>query len=125
MISQWWHFYLSTWEAEAGESPLVQGQPGQQREFQDSQDHTEKPHLKKQNKTKQNKNKKQKKKTPQNKTKQNKTKKPKKTQNNPNKKTNKKKNKVSEQGIVGHTFNPGTWEVEAGICLSSRPVLST
>jgi hypothetical protein len=45
MISQWWHFYLSTWEAEAGESPLVQGQPGQQREFQDKQNYIEKPCL--------------------------------------------------------------------------------
>jgi hypothetical protein len=38
----------STWEAEAG----VQGQPGLQSEFQDSQGYTEKPCLKNKNKNK-------------------------------------------------------------------------
>jgi hypothetical protein len=60
-------FNPNTWEADAG-GFWVQGQPGLQSEFQDSQGYTEKPCLKtKQNKTKQNK-------TKQNKTKQNKTK---------------------------------------------------
>jgi hypothetical protein len=44
---------------------LIQGQPGLQSEFQDSQGYTEKPCLKKQKQTKQNKNKQKKpKKTP-------------------------------------------------------------
>jgi hypothetical protein len=39
-------FNPSTWEAEAGRF-LVQGQPGLQSEFQDSQSYTEKPCLEK------------------------------------------------------------------------------
>ena len=52
-------FNLSTQEAEAGRSLWVQGQPGLQIEFQDSQGYTENPYLNKtkQNKTKQNKTK--------------------------------------------------------------------
>jgi hypothetical protein len=38
-------FNPSTWEAEAGGSLLVQGQPSLQSEFQDSQGYTEKPCL--------------------------------------------------------------------------------
>jgi hypothetical protein len=46
-------FNPSTWEAEAGRFP-VRGQPGLQREYQDSQGYREKPCLeRKQNKTKQ------------------------------------------------------------------------
>jgi hypothetical protein len=30
-----------------------------------------------------------------------------------------------EPGVVAHTFNPSTWEAEAGGFLSSRPVWST
>jgi hypothetical protein len=30
-----------------------------------------------------------------------------------------------EQGVVAHTFNPSTWEAEAGEFLSSRPAWST
>jgi hypothetical protein len=41
-------FNPSTWEEEAGGSLEVQGQPGLQREFQDSQGYTEKPCLEKQ-----------------------------------------------------------------------------
>ena len=40
-------FNPSTWEAEAGGSLCVQGQPDLQNEFQNSQDHTVKPCLKK------------------------------------------------------------------------------
>ena len=46
-------FNLSTWEAEAGGSLWIQGQPGLQSEFQDSQGCTEKPYLKRQKATKQ------------------------------------------------------------------------
>jgi hypothetical protein len=42
-------FNPSTWEAEAGG---VQGQPGLQSEFQDSQGYTEKPYLEKPKKLK-------------------------------------------------------------------------
>jgi major histocompatibility complex class I len=31
----------------------------------------------------------------------------------------------SQLGVVAHTFNPSTWEAEAGGFLSSRPVWST
>jgi hypothetical protein len=49
-------FNPSTWEAEAGDF-WVQGQPGLQSEFQDSQGYTEKPCLEKpQKKEKENKN---------------------------------------------------------------------
>jgi hypothetical protein len=30
-----------------------------------------------------------------------------------------------QPGVVAHTFNPSTWEVEAGGFLSSRPAWST
>ena len=40
-------FNLSTWEVEAGGSLRVQGQPGLQSEFQDSQGYTQKPCLEK------------------------------------------------------------------------------
>jgi hypothetical protein len=43
-------FNPSTWEAEAGDF-WVQGQPGLQSEFQDSQGYTEKPYLEKQKTT--------------------------------------------------------------------------
>jgi hypothetical protein len=43
MVTQ--SFNLSTWEAKAGRSLWVQGQPGLQSEFQDSQGYTEKPCL--------------------------------------------------------------------------------
>jgi hypothetical protein len=33
--------------------------------------------------------------------------------------------KESEPGVVVHTFNPSTWEAEAGGFLSSRPAWST
>ena len=50
-------FNPSTKEAEAGRSLWVQGQPGLQSEFQDSQGYTEKPCLEKpNNQTKQNQN---------------------------------------------------------------------
>jgi hypothetical protein len=35
------------------------------------------------------------------------------------------KNHVLEPGVVAHTFNPNTWEAEAGGFLSSRPAWST
>jgi hypothetical protein len=35
------------------------------------------------------------------------------------------KNIASEPGMVVHTFNPSTWEAEAGEFLSSRPAWST
>ena len=41
-------FNLSTWEAKAGDLQ-VQGQPGLQNKFQDSQGYTKKPCLEKQN----------------------------------------------------------------------------
>jgi hypothetical protein len=31
----------------------------------------------------------------------------------------------NEPGVVAHTFNPSTWEAEAGGFLSSRPAWST
>jgi hypothetical protein len=33
--------------------------------------------------------------------------------------------KKSQPGVVAHTFNPSTWEAEAGGFLSSRPAWST
>lgn len=63
-------FHPSTWEAEAGRSPWVRGQPGPQIKFQDSQGYTAKSCLK--NKPKQTKeNKQTNKKTETNKQKQN------------------------------------------------------
>jgi hypothetical protein len=35
------------------------------------------------------------------------------------------KNGVQSQVVVAHTFNPSTWEAEAGGFLSSRPAWST
>jgi hypothetical protein len=32
---------------------------------------------------------------------------------------------IAEPGVVAHTFNPSTWEAEAGGFLSSRPAWST
>jgi hypothetical protein len=34
------------------------------------------------------------------------------------------KEEEEEPGIVAHTFNPSTWEAEAGGFLSSRPAWS-
>jgi hypothetical protein len=34
-------------------------------------------------------------------------------------------NKILCQAVVRHTFNPSTWEAEAGRFLSSRPAWST
>jgi hypothetical protein len=34
------------------------------------------------------------------------------------------KNVLGESGVVVHTFNPSTWEAEAGRFLSSRPAWS-
>jgi hypothetical protein len=43
--------------------------------------------------------------------------------------TGKKRTKLKKQycqaGVVAHTFNPSTWEAEAGGFLSSRPAWST
>jgi major histocompatibility complex class I len=33
--------------------------------------------------------------------------------------------KIIPPGVVVHTFNPSTWEAEAGESLSSRPAWST
>lgn len=38
-------FNSSSWKVEAGKSLQIQGQPGQQRELQDSQDYTNKGYL--------------------------------------------------------------------------------
>jgi hypothetical protein len=56
-------------------------------------------------------------------------------QNQPNKKANhqqqqnakqtNKPTKKTKPGVVAHTFNPSTWEAEAGGFLSSRPSWST
>jgi hypothetical protein len=35
------------------------------------------------------------------------------------------KNKVKGRVVVAHTFDPSTWEAEAGGFLSSRPAWST
>jgi hypothetical protein len=35
------------------------------------------------------------------------------------------KNESSSQAVVAYTFNPSTWEAEAGGFLSSRPAWST
>jgi hypothetical protein len=35
------------------------------------------------------------------------------------------KNITSQPGVVAHTFNPSTWEAEAGRFLSSRPAWFT
>jgi hypothetical protein len=53
-------FNSSTWEVEAGRSLWVWGQSGLQKEFQDSQDYTEKPCFEKQNKQKKRKKKRKK-----------------------------------------------------------------
>jgi hypothetical protein len=37
----------------------------------------------------------------------------------------KEKRRETGQVVVAHTFNPSTWEAEAGRFLSSRPVWST
>jgi hypothetical protein len=37
----------------------------------------------------------------------------------------KKKKKKKSRAVVAHTFNPSTWEAEAGGFLSSRPAWST
>jgi hypothetical protein len=44
--------------------------------------------------------------------------------NKNNKKKKKKKRNISRV-VVAHTFNPSTWEAEAGRFLSSRPAWST
>ena len=44
------NFNPSTWETEAGRSFWVQGHPGLQNKFQDSQGYSKKPHLEKQTK---------------------------------------------------------------------------
>jgi hypothetical protein len=36
-----------------------------------------------------------------------------------------KKKKNKPRAVVAHTFNPSTWEAEAGRCLSLRPAWST
>jgi hypothetical protein len=41
------------------------------------------------------------------------------------KKKRKKERKEKKLGVVVHSFNPSTWEAEAGEFLSSRPAWST
>ena len=95
-------FNPSSLEAEAGWFLWVPGQPGLQGEFQDSQGYTEKPYLKQTNKQNQG------------------------IEHASDRKINAilgtltsqihrdRKNEGGAWTVVAHTFNPKTWESEAG-----------